>query len=342
MPLLRLLLLLTLGACLAGCNQTDPKNRPASAAPAPVTPPPRAATAPAASAAPPAGRFVSFTWALDRRIEAAYERARPIMDSLAHSRPDYEAERRCDFGETLNDLLVPNKRDFDSEWPYVFDRWSPWLTDYCLLNAFLADSARVLAPGPRQEPPSSYPRPVRLPSRSGRQLYLAGEQQIALLEFRPDGAFRGMMLGHANTFGGVEHHLYPHPDAELLVLTTTHGDMGAGRCASGQSATFLQVYDLLHDQWLLDERVAGSETRLGGCEGENGEEVGGSDWEEERRYEVRDQGRTLRFGSYTSSGDGPHIYPDYPDADTATSANPELADGTYRLRQGRYRRTGRW
>lgn len=340
MPLLRILLLLTLGAgLLTGCNQSGPKNRLASAAPAPLAPPPAATPAVlAAPAAAPAGRFVSFTWALDRRIEAAYERARPIMDSLARFQPDYEAQRRCDLGETINDLLGAKNEEFDLIQPYVCDRWSPWLTDYCLLTAFLADSARVLAPGPREEPPSRYPQPVRLPSRSGRQLYLAGEQQIALLEFRPDGAFRGMMLGHANSFGGVEHQLYPHPDAELLVLTTTHGNMGAGRCASGESATYLQIYDLLQDQWLLNERVARSETRLGGCEDENGEQAGGSDWEEARRYAVRDQGRTLRFGPYTSSGDGPTIYPD---ADTAANALAEMADGTYRLRQARYQRAGR-
>ncbi|RTQ48939.1 hypothetical protein EJV47_15205 [Hymenobacter gummosus] len=75
---------------------------------------------------------------------------------------------------------------------------------------------------------------------------------------------------------------------------------------------------------------------LGGCEDENGEEAGGSEWEEQRRYEVRNQGRTLRFGGYTSSDDSTY----HPDADTASAA-PELAEGTYRLRQGWYRRVGR-
>lgn len=310
---------------LLACNRSQTEKPP----PLPVPPGPAQPALSPASAALPA-RFVSFTSVIDRRIKDASERAQPIIDSLARLQPDYEAARYCDLGETLHELLGADTEQVDQIRPYVFNQWSPWLTNYCLLHAFLADSASVLPTISAGERPSGYPRPVHLPTRSARKLYLVGEQQVALLEFRPDGAFRGMMLGHANPFGGVEHLLFTQADAELLVLTTVHGNMGAGRCASGESATYLQVYDLLHDQWLLNERVGRSEIMLGGCEDENGAEVGSQELDVTRSYRVRDQGRTLHLGGYTVSGDA---------TDTDTTST-ELAEGTYRLRQGRYQRVG--
>ncbi|KAA9339268.1 hypothetical protein F0P96_01185 [Hymenobacter busanensis] len=292
----------------------------------------------APQAAPGPLPILSFSAVLDQQIREAMQQARPTIEAAAAHDPNAEAWQRCDFATVLNDTLHFDPAEHTDLRTAPFGQWSPWLTDYCLLHEFLVDSTSLAKAGE-----GTYARPVRLPTRTGRQLYLAGTELLVLLEFRP-GAFRGMALAAHNTFGGLTHHFYPHPEAELLVLTAVRGDMGAGRGASGEAITDLQVYDLRHNQWLLNTPVGRYETHFG-YTNDNGEDSPSEELDVQRQYKVLDRGRTIWLGAYTVQGNAPdtaRVQPQLPPdlLGDAADTTGQLPAGTYRLQQGQYRRVG--
>jgi hypothetical protein len=78
-----------------------------------------------------------------------------------------------------------------------------------------------------------YKKPVRLPSATGRLLFIAGGYDpVLLLEFEGE-RLRFLILnadGGANgpLAAGVSNRFYAQPEGNLLVLANTDGSLGAG------------------------------------------------------------------------------------------------------------------
>jgi len=243
--------------------------------------------------------------------------------------------RGCDFEEVLG--AVPNAEESSD---YALGIWTPWRTDFCALSQFLAAPTKPVFP----TEDTAYVRPVSLANGTGRQLFIVQEAMgyIALLEFKV-GRFRASVLGKHSIFGGVEHRLHHPAGSSLLEVVSTYGNMGAGRGASGEATTTLQLYDLDHDQWLLNAPVGYVETYLG-YEDEEGENPS-QNLEISRYYRVLNQGRTVVLGYYrvdnTTESPRPHdstaTLPPPLGGNNAAPAAPEpFPPGTYRLVAGRY------
>ncbi|RZL06950.1 MAG: hypothetical protein EOO62_17930 [Hymenobacter sp.] len=161
----------------------------------------------------------------------------------------------------------------------------------------------------------------RLPDASGRQLFLAGDGPVypgLLLEFQGP-RFRFIMLNYESQ-GTNTHHFYHHADCDLLVLTNTDGVTSK---IFNAATTWLSVFDLRTNTWLLDTVV----------EADGDEE---DNWHTQRRYQVKDAGRTLVLGPYRD-GKGRYQAATLTGKDKPRS-NYTLPPGTYSLRAGRYQR----
>jgi hypothetical protein len=223
--------------------------------------------------------------------------------------------------------------------------WTPWLTDYCVLRDYLDEGT-----GP-------YARPVPVPNRENRQLFLAGASDMILVEFTA-GKFRFVWLGTRTTYsfgGDTSHALYYYPDAELLVLQNVNGAMGMGRGASGSASTWLQIFDIKQDAWLVNTPIAWYSTSLGYAD-EDGTDHAGGEQIISRKWQLRAHGRALRLGGYDVVGRKRYDDENEPDAYRAATLTQQLREameddttldkyvlpaGTYRLLRGQYRRTGR-
>jgi hypothetical protein len=223
--------------------------------------------------------------------------------------------------------------------------WTPWLTNFCVLRDYLE-------PGT-----GTYARPVPLPNRQHRQLFLAGASEMILVEFAAE-KFRFVWLGSRTTYsfgGDTSHALYYYPDAELLVLQNVNGAMGMGRGASGSASTWLQVYDIKQDAWLINTPIEWYNTSVGYTDNDETEHAGGEQTIS-RKWQLQAHGRTLRLGGYEVVGRKRYDDENEPDGYLAPTLTQQLREameedttldkyvlpaGTYRLVKGQYRRTGR-
>ena len=197
-----------------------------------------------------------------------------------------------------------------------------------------------------------YTQPVPVPNRESRLLFLVGSEEMILLEFR-ENTFRFVWLGVRTTygFGGeTSHALHYYDDAELLVLQNVNGALGMGRGASGSACTWLQIFDIKHDKWLVNTPIGWYNTRMG-YEDENGANQAGGEQTVSRRWQLRAHGRTLRLGGYQvqgkqRDGDEPDSYATATLTRQIKTAIEEDAtlnkyvwrSGTYHLLNGQYQR----
>ena len=222
--------------------------------------------------------------------------------------------------------------------------WTPWLTDSCLLAEFNFQAAQSSP----LDPAEPYANPIILPNAAGRRLYLVQDAfgGVALLE-REATRFRVSRLGNEDGFGGLSYRLHHLSGTTLLELTNRYGAMGAGRGASGSATTYLQVYDVAQDRWLMKTAVGRIETSTG-YEDEQGRNVAGQDQEVTREYRVMNQGRTVVLGKFAiDTNPDPDVrsaatdsFPALPPPLFGSESAPPDAfpPGTYQLTGGRYRR----
>ena len=192
-------------------------------------------------------------------------------------------------------------------------RWSAWSSRLEWLSWYLPvpDAAKPLAGTAGQY--------ERLPEASGRQLFLAGggpTEPGLLLEF--EGLrFRCIVLNY-EARGTTTHRFYHHADCDLLVLTNTDGVISK---IFNAATTWLSIFDLRTDTWLLDAVVEAE-----GAEDDN--------WDTQRRYQVKDAGRTVVLGPYRDAKGR------YQSAlltgKNRPRSNYNLPPGMYQLRDGRY------
>lgn len=181
--------------------------------------------------------------------------------------------------------------------------------------------------------------PVRVANAAGRALFIVPTDfgGLWLLETQT-ARYRLCRLGRINEFGGIAYQLCPRQRPRLLVLTNTEGSMGAGRCASGEAHTWLQVYDLAQDKLLLNALLGRYQTTLS-CDDAEGQEVGVA-----RYCRVAPDGQTIVLGYYADDlGEGA------PRRDSAAALPPSIfgaegpaatsyPPGTYHWQAGRYQR----
>jgi hypothetical protein len=267
-------------------------------------------------------RTCSFTEAIDRRIAA--------VD------PTGDNPLCCNFADLATPLLPVDSDSGAQEPASLYPKtlgWSAWTTDYRVLHMYLFNSKFEQEHG-SFEP--RYKKPVRLPSATGRQLFIAGGYDpVLLLEFEGE-RFRFIILNaeggeNGPVAAGVSHHFYPHPEGDLLVLTNTDGSLGAGGM-SGEVTTWLSVIDISHDKWLLDTVVDDFSAYAQPTASSSGTQ------EVKRVYQVRDEGRTVHLGAYSFKG-SPRQYAKLPPLKLdQPSAKRDLPAGTYHLLDGRYQR----
>ncbi|MBF9141376.1 hypothetical protein [Hymenobacter properus] len=242
--------------------------------------------------------------------------------------------KRCNFDEVIR--LLTQQENADS-----LKLRTDWRTDFCALDEFL-----TVVPPPANAEPDPYDKPVALPVAAGRELYIVEGMAgyYVLLEFGKD-RYRASILGQKNTFGGLTHQVFARPDTTLLVLTNVDGWMGAGRGATGEATTRLQIYDLERDEWLLDAPVGRYETGLS-SETDDGEQSPGQEQNVSRYYRVLNQARTVVLGRYRidSSSEKP-LSKDSTDTmpiglfgDEPPVKQEPYPPGTYRLVAGWYQR----
>ena len=195
-------------------------------------------------------------------------------------------------------------------------RWSAWSGHMEWLSWYLPE------PNPAKPLAGTAGQYERLPDASGRLLFLAGGGPVEpglLLEFQ-GARFRFIMLNHESQ-GASTHHLYHHADCDLLVLTNTDGVISK---IFNAATTWLSIFDLRSNTWLLDTAVEASN------------EGSGDWWNTQRRYEVKDAGRTVVLGPYRDKQGR------YQAATLLGKNRPRskynLSPGTYQLREGRYQR----
>ncbi|MGI4760881.1 MAG: hypothetical protein ACRYF0_09255 [Janthinobacterium lividum] len=194
-------------------------------------------------------------------------------------------------------------------------RWSAWSGHLEWLSWYLPE------PKPGQPLASTTGQYERLPDASGRQLFLAGSGPVEpglLLEFQ-GARFRFIVLNY-EAQGTSTHHFYHHADCDLLVFTNTDGLTSK---IFNASTTWLSVFDLRSDTWLLDTVVEASSDD-------------GDYWYTQRRYQVKDAGRTVVLGPYRDDK-GRYRAATLTGKDKPRS-NYNLPPGTYSLRAGRYQR----
>lgn len=262
---------------------------------------------PAAPAAGPACHGCSFSDGIDARIRAAAQAA-----GADSSQP-----------EELLRLLPPRPAAGNQDQGYVRSKagaWSAWSRSYQWLSWCLHQPEAGKAPQP-------YEKPLRLPTSTGRLLYLSSpggfSSPTLLVEFEAE-QFRVIVLT-TDLAGRVQHTYHRHPDAELLVLTHTDGYQAPGSFAY---TTWLSVLDLRLDQWLLDTVVeAGRRFTY------DDDQYAG------RHYQVQDAGRTLVLGRYRATGQGKYQSASLPPLEDRPQMRHDLPPGTYRLRAGRYQPT---
>jgi hypothetical protein len=264
----------------------------------------QAPTAPAPVAGP-ACHGCSFADAIDAQIRAAQTAA---------------TSADCCQPENLLRLLPPQPTAGNQDQGYVRSKavgWSASSRNYQWLSWCLPapEARQALRP---------YQQPLRLPSSTGRQLYLSSpggfSNPVILVEFEA-GRFRLIVLT-TDLAGSVQHAYYRHPDAELLVLTHTDGFQAPGAYAR---TTWLSVFDLRQDQWLLDT-VVEADARY----------TGEQEQYAQRQYRVLDAGRTLVLGRYRSAARGKYPYASLPPREDRPQMLHDLPPGTYRLLGGRY------
>jgi hypothetical protein len=267
-------------------------------------------------------RTCSFTEAIDRRIAA--------VD------PTGDNPLCCNFADLATPLL-PIDADSGTQEPASLDPktlgWSAWTTDYRILHMYLFNSKFEQEHG-SFEP--RYKKPVRLPSATGRQLFIAGGYDpVLLLEFEGE-RFRFIILNaeggeNGPVAAGVSHRFYPHPEGDLLVLTNTDGSLGAGG-RMGEVTTWLSVVDISHDTWLLDTVVDDFSSYERPTASASGTQ------EVKRVYQVSNEGRTVLLGAYSFKG-SPRQYAKLPPLKLdQPPAKRDLPAGTYHLLDGRYQR----
>lgn len=213
---------------------------------------------------------------------------------------------------------TPAVADEDGDESFLVSKavgWSAWSTRLELLSWYLPDD-------PPKTGAASAPLATRLPSAEGRRLYLVGEDVVQwplLVEFRGN-FFRYVELGN-DSRAGLKYHVFSHPDADLLVLTLTDGVISK---IYNTGTTWLSVFDLRRNAWLLDTVVESWE------ESDN-------NWSLQRRYQVRDAGRTLVLGAYRDDRQR-YKYATLPRAKRLPESRRDLPPGTYHLLAGRYQR----
>jgi hypothetical protein len=267
-------------------------------------------------------RTCSFTEAIDRRIAA--------VD------PTGDNPLCCNFAELATPLLPVDAASGESQPANLAPQalgWSAWTTDYRILHMYLFNSKFEQEHG-NFEP--RYKKPVRLPSATGRQLFIAGGYDpVLLLEFEGE-RFRFLILNaeggeNGPVAAGVSHRFYSHSQGDLLVLTNTDGSLGAGGM-SGEVTTWLSVIDISHDKWLLDTVVADFSTYARPTASASGTQ------EVKRVYQVSDEGRTVLLGAYSFKGSTRQYAKLPPLKLEQPQAKRDLPAGTYHLLDGRYQR----
>jgi hypothetical protein len=267
-------------------------------------------------------RTCSFTEAIDRRIAA--------VD------PTGDNPLCCNFADLATPLLPVDADSGTQESASLAPKtlgWSAWTTDYRILHMYLFNAKFEQEHG-NFEP--RYKKPVRLPSATGRQLFIAGGYDpVLLLEFAGE-RFRFLILNaeggeNGPLAAGVSHRFYAQPQGDLLVLTNTDGSLGA-RGVMGEVTTWLSVLDLSHDTWLLDTIVDDYSAYEQPTPSTSGTQ------EVKRVYRVSDQGRTVLLGAYSFTG-SPRKYAKLPPLKLdQPQAKRDLPAGTYQLLDGRYQR----
>jgi len=326
----RLLLILSLGLSVA-CSAPSAERLP-QARPAPPSAPPAAQT----RQKHPAGPAVLPLPPQPIRCDSCYFSAeidqRIVRDSQA---------KDCAIVATFETVTQQQTPELNRR----TTRWTPWLADFCVLRDYLDEGT------------GKYARPVPLPNRAKRQLFLAGASEMILVEFAAK-KFRFVWLGSRTTYhfgGDTSHALYYYPDAELLVLQNVNGAMGAGRGASGSATTWLQVFDIKQDAWLVNTPIAWYSTSVGYTD-DNDTDYAGGEQTISRKWQLQAQGRTLCLGGYAIVGRKRYDDKNEPDAYRAPTLTPRLREamqddttldkyvlpaGTYHLLEGQYRRTER-
>lgn len=183
----------------------------------------------------------------------------------------------CDFETVLS--AIPSGPDNDE---IPIGVWTDWRTDVCMLEEFdFQDAVAALASAGKP-----YDQPIRLPSVAGRQLFIVRDASsyIVLVDLKPN-RYRACVLGLQNGFGSVTYQLCHPPGTTLLAVTSAYGRMGAGRGASGSATTYLKLYDLKQDHWLLHTTVGRTETSFG-YEDEQGHEVSGKNQDVSRYHRL--------------------------------------------------------
>jgi hypothetical protein len=174
-------------------------------------------------------RTCSFTAAIDQRIAA--------VD------PTGDNPLCCNFADLATPLLPVDADSGTQESAGLAPKtlgWSAWTTDYRILHRYLFNAKFEQEHG-NFEP--RYKKPVRLPSATGRQLFIAGGYDpVLLLEFEGE-RFRFLILNaeggeNGPLAAGVSHRFYAQPQGDLLVLTNTDGSLGAGG-VMGEVTTWL-------------------------------------------------------------------------------------------------------
>lgn len=194
-------------------------------------------------------------------------------------------------------------------------RWSAWSSHLEWLSWYLSE------PKPGKPITGTANQYERLPDASGRQLFLAGDSPVEpglLLEFQ-GARFRFIVLNY-KARGTSTHHFYHHADCDLLVFTITDGLISK---IFNPSTTWLSIFDLRSNTWLLDTVVEADSDDDG-------------DWYTQRRYQVKDAGRTVVLGPYRDAK-GRYQATALTGKEQPRS-NYNLPPGTYSLRDGRYQR----
>jgi hypothetical protein len=264
----------------------------------------------------------------------------PAAPSVAQSPPSTPTPAPvCDF-EAVRASLPVGEND-----EAALGQWTPWRIDTCALKELgeLPEEATTALPE-NTAYSSSWVEPVRVANATGRNLFIVqtNGNYVSLLETQP-GRYRACQLGRANELGGLSYQLCPRRRPRLLVLTKVEGYMGHGHCASGESFTRLQVYDLAHDNWLLNAPLGRYQTTLS-CENDSGQEVPGRETGVQRYCRVADDGQTILLGYYADNLDE-----GAPVRDSAATMPPSIfgseagaaaayPPGTYQLRGSRYQR----
>ena len=194
-------------------------------------------------------------------------------------------------------------------------RWSAWSGHLEWLSWYLPE------PKPAEPVAGTAGQYERLPDASGRLLFLAGGGPSVpglLLEFQ-GARFRCIVLNY-EARSTTTHRFYHHADCDLLVFTNTDGVISK---IFNASTTWLSIFDLRTNTWLLDAVIAA-----------DGDED--SNWSTQRHYQVKDAGRTVVLGPYRDAK-GRYQSALLTGKDRPRS-NYNLSPGTYQLRTGRYQR----